>query len=240
MSLPPEILDLIVDHLHNELAALKACCVVSKSWVPRARKHLFARVKFDDSESHTETWKKVFPDPFNSPAHHTRSLSVQGIPVRIAAADADVDGWTRAFRNVVDLRLSYMDQTSFLPFYGLSPVVRSLHLTYAPLEAFDIICSFPLLEDLTLVGLFPTNYADSGWDTPLTSPKLTGSLDLRTFGRARYVIPRLLDLPGGLHFSQINAAFFFEDVELVTDLVTRCSNTLESLSLFPSLLSAFH
>jgi len=45
-SLPPEILDLIVDHLHDEPTALKACCLVSKSWVPRTWNHLFALVEF--------------------------------------------------------------------------------------------------------------------------------------------------------------------------------------------------
>jgi len=33
--LPPEILDYIVDLLHNSPNALKECCLVSKSWIPR-------------------------------------------------------------------------------------------------------------------------------------------------------------------------------------------------------------
>jgi len=72
--LPPEILDLIVDHLHDEPFALRAqleiCCLVSKSWVPRTRKHLFTHLTFDDSlversKSHIELWKRAFPDPFS-------------------------------------------------------------------------------------------------------------------------------------------------------------------------------
>jgi len=73
-SLPPEILDLTVDHLHDEPIALKACCLVSKSWVPRTREHLFARVEFRGTELPVERWKKNFPDPSNSPVHHTRTL----------------------------------------------------------------------------------------------------------------------------------------------------------------------
>jgi len=57
-DLMPELLDLIVDHLRGELTTLETCCVVSKSWVPRAQKHLFAHVEF-----HVELWKKAFPDP---------------------------------------------------------------------------------------------------------------------------------------------------------------------------------
>ena len=46
ISLPPEIFDLIVEHLREERTTLKVCCVVAKSWVPRARRHLFTRVEF--------------------------------------------------------------------------------------------------------------------------------------------------------------------------------------------------
>ena len=44
---PPEIFDLIIDHLQDEPITLKACCLVSKSWVPRSRMHIFAHVEFD-------------------------------------------------------------------------------------------------------------------------------------------------------------------------------------------------
>lgn len=32
-SLPPKMLDLIVDHLHNKRETLRQCCLISKSWV---------------------------------------------------------------------------------------------------------------------------------------------------------------------------------------------------------------
>ena len=48
---PPEIVDLIIDHLHDQPATFKTCCVVSKSWVPRTRKQLFSHVEFHDSKS---------------------------------------------------------------------------------------------------------------------------------------------------------------------------------------------
>ena len=44
--LPAEMLDHVVDHLHDARDALRNCCLVSKSWVPRARKHLFADIWF--------------------------------------------------------------------------------------------------------------------------------------------------------------------------------------------------
>ena len=195
--LPPEILDHIVDQLHNEPATLKTCCVVSKSWVPRARKHLFAHVEFHAQKSHTKLWKKTFPDPRNSLARHTRSLFICGIPV-VTAADEGMGDWIHTFHNVVRLRLEHIGEgdhrTSLAPFYGLSPTVRSLTLTSTSLDIFDLICSFPLLEDLALMGLSPDIEADA-WNTPSTSPKLTGVLSLKTIWGINSVTRRVVCPP---------------------------------------------
>ena len=228
-SLPPEILDLIVDHLHDEPIALKACCVVSKSWVHRTRNHLFARVKFSVPGSRIERWKKAFPDPSNSPAHHVRSLSIR---YKSAVAATDVGGWVHPFHNLTHLRLESLDWggslSSLVPFHGLSPTLRSLSLRVAYLEVLDLICSFPLLEDLTLLSL---RRESNVWNTPLTSPKLTGSLNLRAVDGIRPAARRLLDLPNGLHFAKIMIVCHDEDVESTMGLVSRCSNTLESLDI---------
>ena len=157
-SLPPEILDLITDHLRDEPTALKACCVVSKSWIHRTRKHLFAHVEFNAQKSHIKLWKKTYPDPSNSPAHHTRSLSICGIPL-IPAADIDVGDWIHTFHNLVHLHLESIGcegrPVSLVPFHGLSPTLRSLSLRAISSEVLDLICSFPLLEDLALASLSP-------------------------------------------------------------------------------------
>ena len=225
-TLPPEILDLIIDHLHDEPATLKTCCVVSKSWVPRTRKHLFAHVEFHYSKSPFELWKKAFPDPSNSPAHHTYSLLVDERPIAFSV-DAGAVDWIRTFRNVEYLRFSFASRATLVPFYGMLPVVRSLHMRHSTVDVFDLICSFPLLENLWLDVLYPEV---DGWNTPSTSPKLTGSLYLRTRGCTDHVIRRLLDLPGGLHFSMVNVKFFDDEAESIGDLVARCSDTLESLT----------
>ena len=67
------------------------------------------------------------------------------------------------------------------------------------------------------------------WNTPPISPKLTGSLDLRAIWGIRPAIHRLLDLPGGLRFARVMVMCRTKDAELTTDLVSRCSDTLESL-----------
>ena len=237
-SLLPELFDLVIDHLRDDPAALKICCIVSKSSVTPARKHLFAHVEFDAFQPHLEMWKKTFPDPSSSPARHTRSLFVYGNH-DITAADTGVGGWVRTFQNVTHLRLMRLNRVPLIPFHGLSRSVRSLSLTFGTAEVFDLVCSFPLLEDLTLVTLYPESDAYE-WDPPPTSPKLTGTLDMRVDQRTRTITRRLLDLPDGLRFKEIYTLFFEEDTGSVVDLVSGCSDTLEILTVlyFPS--SAFY
>ena len=63
-ELPPEILDYIVELLHDDKTVLKRCCVVSKSWIPRTRKHLFANIRLF-TKKHLESWKKNISRSFN-------------------------------------------------------------------------------------------------------------------------------------------------------------------------------
>jgi len=103
-----------------------------------------------------------------------------------------------------------MDRTSLFPFYGFSPAIRSLRLLHVTPNALDLIYPFPLLEDLTLIAPSPMEDED-GWNVPLTSPRLTGTLSLLMFERASSATCRLLDLPGGLHFSEITVLFPISD-----------------------------
>jgi len=67
--LSPEILDYIIDLLHDKQETLKERCLVSKPWVPRTQKHLFADIMFRSAVD-IELWKKTFPDHSSSPAYH--------------------------------------------------------------------------------------------------------------------------------------------------------------------------
>jgi hypothetical protein len=223
-SLLPDIFDLILDHLCDEPTSLKACCLVSKSWVPRARRHLFAYVYLGSVTS----WEKHFPDPSSSPAHFTRSLGIYGPPVVTAAR-----AWIRSFCHAIELEVDTTQDTdgrlSLVHLCGFSPTLKSLHLycTPTPLpEIFDLICSFPLLEDLTLdYDNLRSNVNE--WSAPSTSPVLSGSLDLSCENCT--VVRGLLGLPSGLHFSKIKISRVVEDAESTMDLVSKCSDTLESL-----------
>ena len=143
---PPEISDYILDILHdeNESETPEQCCLVSKSWVPRTRKHLFARIAFQDSPD-CKTWTDMFPDLINSPVRYAHPL-LFGSMQAIADACAEGDDWIRAFSAVVQLEsqngtrnLYFLSLGNFLRVINLSVqficLIQSNNTTFAPLFA---------------------------------------------------------------------------------------------------------
>ena len=239
-SLPQEILDLIIDLLCDEPATLKACCLASKALIPRTQSYLFSHVEVN-ARLTVGSWMDTFRDPSTSPARHTHSLSIRGLPIAIAT-DGDVGEWIRTFHNVVHLNFEQLtlvhQEVPLTPFYGFSHTVRSLRLTSTSPEVFDLICSFPLLEDLALI--YPRSRgAAAWWNAPSTSPKLTGTLELSAVGGIHFATHRLLGFPDGLRFTKVTVSCKGEDSESLTDLVSRCSDTLESLDICCSFTGAF-
>jgi len=243
--LPQEILEYIVDLIYDKPETLKRCCLVSKSWVPRTRKHLFASIRFR-SAGDPESWKKTFPDVGNSPACHAHTLFV-GCPRAIVAADAGEGGWMQPFSGITRLEvddgnLYISSRVSLNQFHRFSSTLKSLRVCYILLphpQFLDLICSFPLLEDLSLRGHDDSldEDEDDEDDThgpqtvaPSASPPSTGSLDLDVLGGLGIILRQLLHFPNGLHFRKITLSWDCEeDLQWVTELVARCSHTLESL-----------
>ena len=116
--LPQETVDYIIDLLRGERESLEQCCLVSKSWVPRTRKHLFAYIQLC-SASNLESWKETFPDVANSPACHARGLLV-GCPWLVEAADAEEGGWIQAFSGVKRFGITVTGGDRYLSVSGLS------------------------------------------------------------------------------------------------------------------------
>ena len=239
--LPAETLDHVVDLLHNTRDALRNCSLVSKSWIPRTRKHLFSIIKFP-TEASLQSWKKTFPDPSSSPARYTKILTINCTP-----ADAEVGDWIRAFSRVEHLEVG--DQgflaggpSSLIPFYGFSPAIKSLRASFLsppPPHVFNLVLSFPLLEHLTVIIFFEglAGSADGSNELPTAAqpsgaPMLTGSLDIHLRGGMKPTIRQMLSLPSGIHFRKLTLTWFRkEDLPLLTALVEACSHTLESLDI---------
>jgi hypothetical protein len=236
---PPELLDCIVDLLHDDPKALSQCSLVSKSWVPRTRKHLFAAIKIT-SPADLNAWKKTFADPTNSPARYTTTLFVDCSRFDTAA---DVGGgWIRLFSGVVELEVWNNARGrvglrgNLIPFFNFSPVLKSLRMSFflLPLsEIFALIPSLPLLEDLAVSGeVIDLIDEDEAAFKPSKSPPLTGTFTLHlSYGMENFA-RRLLDLPNGLHFRKFACMWRMEeDLRWVLALVERCSDTLECIEI---------
>jgi len=120
--------------------------------------------------------------------------------------------------------------------------IKSLRLDFFFLptpEIFNLILSFPLLEDLSVVTNFKALTGDDGGSgglltavQPPNPPTFTGSLDLTMCGGMGYVTNWLLSFSGGTHFRKLTLTRFHEaDGSLIAALVRVCSDTLESLKI---------
>lgn len=101
-SLAPEILDLVVDHLRDEPTTLKACCLISRSWVPRARQHLFAEIRFGLAGFRgIGSWMVAFPDPSGLPARYACRLGISDFDAATLMS-AGALTWFRHFHNAIE------------------------------------------------------------------------------------------------------------------------------------------
>ena len=178
-------------------------------------------------------WKRLFPDPANSPFTYTSHLRLLHAKL-VTAEDAS---WIRRwFTNVVRLEISIDPESGDKPmrdpfsrFHNLSPTVRCLSICWSALsteQVFELVCSFPLLEDLRIIGW--GGMYDKVWDAPrhYRLPGLSGTLELGS------MVPdfmfQLLEHPSRLSFRKIVWREGWRNEYLgVNELVRRCSDTLE-------------
>ena len=237
-----ELLDYVVEFLCDSSDALNSCCLVSKPWIPRTRKYIFADIKFSTTKD-LLSWKAMFPNPSLSPACYAKSLTMS-TPDASWAARAQGGRWLSAFSRVSHFEINITNYLllaiPLLQFHGFSPALKSLRISsngITPLRIFHLVCSFPLLEDISVTILDPA-LADSDDNfneqptvvQPSSSLRFTGSLELSVYPGMQLVTPRLLSLPNGLHFRNLRLIWRrTTDVSPTATLVGECSLTLESL-----------
>lgn len=235
---PQEISDYVIDFLCNEHETLRQCCLVSKSWVSRVRKHLFVHVRFGDGDY--PRWSEMFPDPTNSPACHTRTMTVEG-----ALKGIEEGNWIRGFSRVERLYMPLEDDAvrgSFIPFHELSSSLKSLHVSYTipHIQVINLILSLPFLEDITLVGYEKST--EEGWPGEpltvvplLTTHTLTGTLELLILDGMGGTSRILSGLIGGLRFKKlILSGDCVGGFRSMMELVMACSGTLECIDIMSS------
>ena len=235
--LPPDLLDIIADLLHDADDTLKSCCLVSKSWIPRTRKHLFAKVVFRTAED-LQSWKTLFSNPLTSPAYYTQSFTINFCP------DPRESDWIPTFSRVVRFQMGTRSEpaTFFFPFHGFSSALKSLHLDSTSLTSpcvFNFICSFPFLENVSvgMIGDVVDLDGDFGGMSTVAQssspPPFTGTLKLSLQMGMDPIASNFLSLSKGPHFRKLRMSWYSPKDALPTvALIEKCSLTLESLRIY--------
>jgi len=234
---PQEIIDGILDHLVADSPGLdpflRSCSLVSKSWVPSCRRHLFHTILF--TPWRVAKWLKAFPVPEESPAHHVRRLHFSlagyyGAPERFFE-------YTPWFTNVK--RVTLFRDGEFQPlrppsFARLPPSVTSLTIsanTLTLVHIRDIMAQLHNLNDLSLSR--PLAMVDRS-ALPGIGAVLRGKFGgqlrlLKGFANAE-VINMLLEAPTGLHFTDVQIRSMHGCLFSAIRLAAACRKTLVKLS----------
>lgn len=225
MSIPPEIVDHIIDFIDNT-RTLRACSLVARSWVSRSRVHLFRDVVLF---SHRH-WQKDMPVGDTSPAVYTRILTMaQGTTSKGRWIKTDnlypFLSHLRDFRNVENLILDGWLPSEFTPgglkkYFGhFGERVRSLELggeTISPDSFLILLELLPNLEDLSVKQRLEGK--EKSW-VPTVSPKLSGRLTIRVHTSSLF--PTLCKFP--LRFRVICLQEHTHDYQ---ELINACAKTL--------------
>ena len=205
-DLPVQLILVIVDYLHDDRKALRACALVSRVFVAPSQAHLFERIMLWhtlDPTKHTlgpatggnieVMQKSISPDP-DGILQYTRSLSIfLSICTKPRRLEEIYDHWV-AFKNIRELR-TYLFATPFIRrgrieryFPHFQPTLRCLRLMASlrnPTDLVTFIAFFPLLEDVTIEALPSSAYSSSGSKSEGFNPDelspLKGSLRLHAF-----------------------------------------------------------
>ena len=232
--LPPEIVDDIIELLHDDRKTLHRCCLVSKSWIPRARRHIFNEIKLNSLS--LKAWIKSFPDPEKSPAHYARSLVLIGRGIQIeGTGESD---WIQSFINVASFTVNGIEDAKLKFFHNFSPAVKSLCVSgSAPISnILALACSFPFLRDLKVLDIEPIDSIDQDGSAfiPSFSPMSARTLTLDWPLEA--ITSQMSDLPGGLRFEEIvckvrHARMTESEFGWMAALIKECSQTLKYIDI---------
>ena len=232
--LPQETTDEILDHLATDpdFRSLRSCALVSKSWVPSCRRHLFHTIIL--TRAAMERWLEMFPVPEESPAHFVKDLQVWTGPSHFVPEQ--FFEYTPWFTNVKSLSLLGYKGVIMMqrPLIWRSPQsVTSLTITTGRItlvEIRDIMAGLPNLDSLSLSGKILMNSgAPQGIGTILRG-RFGGKLRLVDKNAGECVTDMLLEVPTGIHFTEIQFEWPRKLLPSNIRLLEACSKTLVRLS----------
>lgn len=72
--LPPEVIDLIIDNLHDHRPTLRVCSLVSRNWLGGSRHHLFNGHGMYLTGRNLDAFRELLKSPHNTLSFHLRNL----------------------------------------------------------------------------------------------------------------------------------------------------------------------
>lgn len=141
LTLPPELWDGVLDHLHNDFASLRSTALVCHTWVPTSRLHLFAAITLSDKcPARAASLNSLLANP-----HATIPPAVQALVLHGAHTLVQLRG----------IQVPSPAITDFTTLLSLAP--RLIHFRYLrELSLSDVPRTFlsavPTVERVTLTG----------------------------------------------------------------------------------------
>lgn len=136
VELPLELVELIIDNLHDDRTALAQCCIVSKSWLPRSRAGILSYPVLITREK-AEGLYVLFLSPYNTLSRSSFSFSIS-IP--------EERRWPYLFlKNLMRWKL----------------VIREIHISMCVSRLLEFI---PMLETTIISASVQTLHLKVYWD----------------------------------------------------------------------------
>ena len=241
--IPNEIIDEILNHLIADSGSsgddcfpkrsLRSYSLVSKSWVPSCRRHLFHTITF--TPRNIAKWLETFPVPEESPACYVKDLRLsfgghRGAPKGFFK---HTPWFTNAEKMTVKGNVIFpspgISQYTKLPQSVTSLTIEGSKIDLVQMR--DIMAHLPNLNDLILSGTIVVRFRKLllGLGTVLKG-RFSGELRIWEGYAGEELVDMLLEIPTGLHFTKLcisaNPACLIQTVRLAE----ACCETLVNFS----------
>jgi hypothetical protein len=238
VALPAEIIDIIIDHLHGDASALKACALVCKSWLYSSCFHLYSSLELRPDSNAFLRWEDEFSSSFiGSPSHLVQSVFlINFCPETLTP----FIGHFRSLSRVQTLTLEWVQISgsqfsSFSSYFAKS--LRSLELINSvvpePGDLVRLICMFPNLDNLHITKIKSKRETDVSKPVELqitTVPSFRGTLRLTCLTKCLEFVQHFAKLP--TNFTKLRLTELrLRDFPHYTTLLTSCGSSLKQLKI---------
>ena len=176
ITLPGELIDQIIDHLHDDISSLQACCLTCRTWMPSARIHLFCDVLLTTERAAAFA---LLLDASPDISLFVKRLNIQGDASQLYSKSGYIETivptiapkLTRLSTLRIDsVTLAHLHPKALSALIDGFPVLKTLSLSSVTFEKFRdfaaLVIAHPLIERLDLGHIWWSGVVNSAsrWD----------------------------------------------------------------------------